>query len=353
MSSSERGKTRALLDVIEKGDAAAGPSSSSRPRRACRKAYQEEDDKKVIIIEHDEEANEVKVLPSSLKKKKLSSTAAAATATARQGDDYDEEDDVALLEPSACAACGSEEQVLRLGHCHHTLCLPCLRKVVGDDKEKYVSQSLRCPVADCTSSLLAAGEVLHVLAPRDYDIYASQEIERFVSRLQEGKTTTKCSTCQSDKHVHESVSKADVQQQMVLKGKKKRMHEEEAESESDDQAAKATFCECQDCERVFCTLCFTSLSLGREGKMVDKWKRKHGSACPARALVRVWELQEGTRVALDNRQGKSTLKKMLGKASAAAAAAASTITSVAGTSEVWAKGRGKQFTLNASNLFGR
>ena len=77
-----------------------------------------------------------------------------------------------------CMICGDDENEIILEHCNHSCCLACLREA---DLRSIIgaTASSRCPVTGCHLSL-ACTDVLRVLTPKDYDIYATRELEHFI-----------------------------------------------------------------------------------------------------------------------------------------------------------------------------
>lgn len=201
--------------------------------------------------------------------------AAAGDATAASTSTDAMEQDISLV----CMICGDDENKIILEHCNHSCCLACLREAVG---AKHRADSSRCPVTGCHLPL-ACTDVLRVLAPKDYDLYATRELEEFIQARQKRQENQGLSCCPRCGNVGEMGGG---------KGKKRERGDELGKVPT---AETIIMQECGACSVAFCSLCRTTISLS-EAKSTQ-WPELHQRACPC-VLV---ELNEATRLLLEQR----------------------------------------------------
>lgn len=177
--------------VIEQQRPAA-PAASAR--KAGRRRAPNRDDE-VVVLDDDSDDDVVMLLPPTRAgngngKKKRRKAASGAAIEVLDGDVEEVEEDAAAwwkkqLPAEACEFCGGLEHVLRLHGCGHGVCLSCLRRPYEDmaltggagPGEQQQQPAHRCPVPHCPRSLLAADDLLHLLAPVDFDAYAQRRLK--------------------------------------------------------------------------------------------------------------------------------------------------------------------------------
>lgn len=149
------------------------------------------------VDDEDDDDDEVMVLSSTAAKRKWKPTAGGVGAGAGAAA---EEESAWLqrleLPPEACEGCSGTDHVVQLQGCGHGVCLFCLRapyealSLTGPAPQC----ALRCPLANCPRSLLAAADALHLLAPADFDAYAKRRLKAFVAESG-AKGVAPCYSC--------------------------------------------------------------------------------------------------------------------------------------------------------------
>jgi hypothetical protein len=127
---------------------------------------------------------------------------------------------------------------------------------------------------------LACTDVLRVLTPKDYDIYATRELEHFIqAREKRQENQPLC---------------GEVGEMGGVKGKKRDLRDDELDKVA--TADTVIMQECGACGVAFCSLCQTTISLAEVQS--TQWPVLHQRACPCVLLTRVLALNEATRLLL-------------------------------------------------------